>query len=389
MLHLKKLSYLKNRLHILFINSWYPSKVLPVNGDFIQRHAEAVALKHKVTAIHIITDPNCKRSFKIEKKEINGINTIIGYIKQTQNPIIKGYLFLRAYKNILNEIGHIDHVHLNVLYPLGIFALHLKWFRKKPFIISEHWTDYQYPLSKNIKLKERYISKLITKNAAFVCPVSKHLQNAMQDFGLDGNYYPVPNVVDTNLFIPSSSKPSKFKILHISSMNDDQKNISGIIDVISLLQHKISDFKFTFIGSNSIKYKRKINELSINQDIITFIDHINQKELVNYLQEATVFVLFSNYENLPCVILESFSTGTPIISTNVGGISECFPQGFGTLIPAKNQERLLLELISFYNQKKQIESSEKMHKYVVNNFSKEKICDTFTKLYTKVLIEKE
>lgn len=380
---------MNKKLHILFLNSWYPSRVLPFNGDFIQRHAEAVSLLHQVTSLHIITDPNCKQSFEIEKKEIKGVSTIIGYIKQTRNPILKGYLFFRIYKNILKDIGQFDVVHLNVLYPFGIFALHLKWFRKKPFIISEHWTEYQYPLSKKIKKIRRYISKLITKNAFYVCPVSKHLQNAMRDFGLDGNYYPVPNVVDTNLFIPLSSKPSKFKILHISSMNDDQKNISGIIDVIGLLQHKISDFNFTFIGSKSIEYKRKVNELNINQDIIIFIDHISQKELVNYLQEATVFVLFSNYENLPCVILESFSTGTPVISTNVGGISEYFPQGFGTIIPAKNQEQLLQGLISFYNQKNQIVSSDEMHKYAVNNFSEEKICDTFTKLYTKVLIEKE
>lgn len=379
---------MSKKLHILFLNSWYPSRVLAFNGDFIQRHAEAVSLQHQVTSLHIISDPDCKQAIEINKKEINGINTIIGYIKQTQNPIIKAYLFFRAYKKILKEIGHFDLVHLNVLYPFGIFALHLKWFHKKPYIISEHWTDYQYPLSKNIKPIQRYISKLITKNASIVCPVSMHLQNAMQDFGLKGNYYPVPNVVDTNLFIPSSSKPSKFKMLHISSMDDVQKNISGIIEVISLLQENISDFEFTFIGSKSSSYKRKIIELNINLDSITFIDHINQTALVNYLQEATVFVLFSNYENLPCVILESFSTGTPVISTNVGGISEYFPEGYGTLIPAKNKEKLLQALMGFYNHKKQLVSSEKMHKYAVNNFSKEKICDTFTKLYMKGITEK-
>ena len=83
-----------------------------------------------------------------------------------------------------------------------------------------------------------------------------------------------------------------------------------------------------------------------------------------------------------------FSTGTPVISTNVGGVSEYFPKGFGTLIPAKNKEKLLQALMGFYNHKKQLVSSEKMHKYAVNNFSKEKICDTFTKLYMKRITEK-
>ena len=87
---------MSKKLHILFLNSWYPSRVLDFNGDFIQRHAEAVSLQHEVTSLHIISDPNCKQAIEIVKKEINGINTIIGYIKQTQNPIIKAYLFFRS-----------------------------------------------------------------------------------------------------------------------------------------------------------------------------------------------------------------------------------------------------------------------------------------------------
>ena len=34
---------------------WYPSSVLPQNGDFIKRHAEAVSSKHRVSVLHIIS----------------------------------------------------------------------------------------------------------------------------------------------------------------------------------------------------------------------------------------------------------------------------------------------------------------------------------------------
>jgi len=44
------------KLHVLFLASWYPSRVLKTNGDFIQRHAEAVALQHNVTVLHVISD---------------------------------------------------------------------------------------------------------------------------------------------------------------------------------------------------------------------------------------------------------------------------------------------------------------------------------------------
>ena len=49
------------KLHILFLSGWYPSRVSPSNGDFVQRHAEAVATVQNVTLIHVITDKNIKR----------------------------------------------------------------------------------------------------------------------------------------------------------------------------------------------------------------------------------------------------------------------------------------------------------------------------------------
>ena len=40
-------------LNILFLCSWYPNPDAPSNGIFIRRHAEALALKHKVTVLFV------------------------------------------------------------------------------------------------------------------------------------------------------------------------------------------------------------------------------------------------------------------------------------------------------------------------------------------------
>ena len=374
---------MNKKLHILFLNSWYPSRVLPINGDFIQRHAEAVSLKHQVTSIHIITDPNSKQSIEIVKKEINGINTIIGYLKQTQNPILKGYLFFRAYKNILREIGHFDLVHLNVLYPFGIFALHLKWFRKKPFIISEHWTGYQRHGNNKVSLIQKFTSKIITKNASYVCPVSKNLEDSMVLNGLDGNYKAIPNVVDTETFAPKENVNDHFTILHVSSMVNIHKNVEGILDVASKLKENIPNFQLYLIGNGSNTYNSLISDLSLIENVIV-IDQIDHSRIAHYMQQSDIFILFSNYENLPCVILESFSCGLPVISTNVGGIAEYFPDKFGQLIP-KNDKNALLKAITNYHNTNAKHSKTKMHNYVKSNFSPTIICNNFTELYNKSL----
>ena len=374
---------MNKKLHILFLNSWYPSRVLPINGDFIQRHAEAVSLQHHVTSLHIITDPNCKQSIEIDKKDINGINTFIGYIKQTHNPILKGYLFFRAFKNILKEIGHIDLVHLNVLYPFGIFALYLKWFRKKPFIISEHWTGYQTHSNNKVSLIQKFTSNIITKNANYVCPVSKNLENSMVLKGLDGNYKVVPNVVDTETFVPKENVNDRFTILHVSSMVNVHKNVEGILNVVSQLKESIPNFQLYLIGNSSNTYNSLITDLSLSQNVIV-IDQIDHSRIAHYMQQSDIFILFSNYENLPCVILESFSCGLPVISTNVGGIAEYFPDNFGQLIP-KNDNNALLKAITSYHNGDTKHSKIKMHEYAKSNFSPAIICNNFTELYNKSL----
>ena len=374
---------MNNKLHILFLCGWYPSRVLPTNGDFIERHALAISLKHQVTVIHIITDKNVSNNLEIISTKEKQITTHIAYLKKTKNPIKKTYLYAKAFLRILRKIKNLDVVHLNEVYPFGIFSLYLKWFKNKQYIVSEHWSGYHFPRNKSIGLIETIITKIIVKNANYVCPVTINLQRAMINFGLDGNYFPVPNVVDTSYFnLSKDSDSSKFIITHISGMGDDCKNITGILNVIEKLQNKIPSIVFNLIGEDSKKYIPKIESLNIKN--INIIDQIPHLEVAEYLKKSKVFVLFSNYENLPCVILESFACGLPVVSTNVGGISEYFPQDFGTLINPRDEISLEKSILKIYNSETKL-NKVKMHLYAKENFSKESISTTFSNLYNKSL----
>lgn len=373
---------MKKKLHILFLCGWYPSNVLPKNGDFIMRHAKTVSAMHTVSVLHIISKPRISKT-EIEVEKDNDLHTYIAYIKPSKNPFLKLYRFWFAYQALLKEIGGFDIVHLNKLYPFGLLALHLKKIKKLPYIISEHWTGYLLKEKKSLPWLEQILSKKITANASFVCPVSSDLKNSMLKSGLRGNYQIIPNVVNTTLFKPTLKTSKVFTITHISSLLDKHKNISGMLRVAKQLEDCIDSFQWNFIGGTEGQFKNLIKNLDFKKNQVCFIDHIDHKKVPGFLNASDVFILFSNYENLPCVILEAFSCGVSVIATKVGGIQEFFPNEFGFLIDKKNEQQLLDKIISLYKEPKNQQPI--MHQYAIDNFSSEKICDSFTKLYREAL----
>ena len=371
------------KLHILFLCSWFPSKEFPTNGDFIQRHAKAISLKHTVSVLHIVSSKKVAKT-NIEKSTETNLTTYVGYIKHTKNPIVKAVRFYKTYQDILKQIGDFDLTHVNTLFPFGLFALHLKWKHQKPFLISEHWTGYLNARKNKVSFFQKFWSKQIVKKANFVCPVSVELKNGMLNHNLKGNYFPVRNVVDTNVFIPSDNKNDEFTIVHVSGLNDEQKNISDMLKVAKHLENEIEHFNWKFIGGTSEKYQNLLTDLDFKSAKIEFINHISQAELATHLQKANICVSFSNYETFGIVMPEAIACGTFVITTNTGILNEIKLQNFFSIIPKKDTNTLKNEIINQYKNPTKLDS-EKMHSFVKQQFSNEKIADTFSNLYKNML----
>lgn len=372
---------MNQKLHVLFLCGWYPSRVLSNNGDFIQRHAEAVSLQHKVTVFHIISDKNSAKNVEIVHEQRNGVNTYIAYIKFTKNPVFKLFLFITAFQTLMEKESSFDLIHLNEIFPFGVFCL----FLKTPFVITEHSTGYLKEHHHTFSYVKKRVLKRIVKKSMRLCPVSLNLKNNIDELiEYKSPYSIVPNVVDTDVFIPKEHQSEIFTILHISNMNDDHKNISGLLETIAKFKRENYKFKLILLGDNSKAYISKAKELKI-EGSINFIEHIAHEGVVKYLQEADVFLLFSNFENLPCVILESFACGTPVISTDVGGIREFFPEHFGKLIPKNDQQELLTSLEEFYIKEFPRAQKNEMHDYAVHKFGKEAIANQFSNVYFQVI----
>lgn len=393
---------MSNKLNILFLSSWYPNRVLPTLGNFVQKHAEAVALHSNVVALFVCSDVNNKEKFEVIESALNNVFTINVYYKKVTHsiPVLaqiqKANRYIKAHfiglKIANKKLSSIDLVHHNILYPAGIIAWYLKKFKCIPYIVTENWTGYLPSKNTPRGWIETMLSKKIACNANYITPVSKDLRDAMISHGFDTKYEIIYNVTDTKLFYPTaiSATPSKVKIVHISTLDDAHKNISGMLRVVEKLSKTRNDFEAWFIGDGDTKpHIKTATDLTILNSFAFFDGTKTTFEVAEIMRNAHCFLLFSNYENLPCVMVEALASGIPIVSSTAGGIPEHITDNLGILVKPLDEPALLDALNKVIdNIKAGKYNSKELANYAINNFSYEKVGEKFVALYERILTDK-
>lgn len=124
-----------------------------------------------------------------------------------------------------------------------------------------------------------------------------------------------------------------------------EKDIPRMIRIAARLKASGVDFVWNVFGDGSVRdeaerISRK-NGLSGVFNIWGYDAHPADR-----MRESDLFVMLSHYEGLPNVIYESLCVGTPVFSTDVGGISEQIADGEnGRLVP-DDEEKIFEALLS-------------------------------------------
>lgn len=113
------------------------------------------------------------------------------------------------------------------------------------------------------------------------------------------------------------------------------KNHSLMIDALSKVRKNINDVCLTVVGDGPEfeNIKNHTNEIGLN-DIVTFTGFRTDIEVL--LKQHDAFLLSSHYEGISIAGLEAMSLGLPIVSTNVGGVSEMVKDGVNGLLAENN-----------------------------------------------------
>jgi D-inositol-3-phosphate glycosyltransferase len=178
----------------------------------------------------------------------------------------------------------------------------------------------------------------------------------------------VPPGVDLERFKPMSQReakawlgvPEKHRLLLFVGRIQPLKGIDILMRALALVKQRepalAQNICVSIIGGDpnpDSKIERdefeRLASLQTNlqlDDLVTFLGAKDQDTLVYYYSAAEVVVMPSHYESFGMVALEAMACGTPVIASDVGGLSFNIEDGFnGYLVPGRDPGALANKII--------------------------------------------
>lgn len=351
-------------MNVLWLTSWYPGRTHATNGDFTERQARTVAQELPVTVLFVTKDENLPYGAEQCEKTTEGNLTVyrVYYGKSRWGGAIEKWLslrkFVRLQKKYYRKIADTrvpTLVHVQVAMKAGLLAL---WLKKKfgiPYVVTEHWTGY-YPQSTPSIYEQnalyQKLNKQILQGASSFMPVSAHLAQTVQQHFVNIPATVIPNVVDTQLFYYTAHQPSVFRFIHPSYLNY-QKNPEGMLRACQLAVQRGATFELWLVGNEDKALIQMASNMGLLNSTVFFKPAVEYATVATMMQQSSALLLFSRFENLPCVVLEALCCGLPVLSSRVGGIPEVVNDSNGLLVASEDEAALaeaMVTLIKEYSQ---------------------------------------
>jgi glycosyltransferase involved in cell wall biosynthesis len=125
------------------------------------------------------------------------------------------------------------------------------------------------------------------------------------------------------------------------------KGIDELLEAAQHVKREYPNVQFELIGCCEENYSEKLEELE-RQNIIKY--HGQQADVHSFIKNSHATILPSHHEGLANVLLESASTGRPVLASKVPGCIETFEDGLtGFGFKVRNLENLTTAIHKFIN----------------------------------------
>ncbi|OED30839.1 glycosyltransferase family 4 protein [Methanosphaera sp. WGK6] len=203
----------------------------------------------------------------------------------------------------------------------------------------------------------------------------------------------IPNGVDTNLFKPKTCPRQENQIFFLSVLDKfhKYKGLDYLLESLVNVKKSIPSIKLIVGGQGELMhyYQEKVNKLGLENNV-EFKGFLTDEKVIEYYAKSELFILpsiSSLQEGFGIVVLEALSCKTPVISTDIVGVSEdVVKTNSGIIIPPKDINALEEAIITILTNKElQKTMGENGRKLVQEKYEWTSIANKIYKLYEELI----
>jgi glycosyltransferase involved in cell wall biosynthesis len=239
---------------------------------------------------------------------------------------------------------------------------------------------------------DRVTDRLVTRH---VC-----VSRDVADFSINRGGLPhakirvIPNGVDFEHYANAAPAdltqfrvPPGSRVLLFVGRLDPQKGPLQLLEAAAELFADHSDLHLVMVGDGPLA--TEVRAWTVVRNLESRIHFAGRQEnIAGLMRAADVFVLPSQWEGLPNVVLEAMAAGTPVVATAVEGVRELLEDGrTGIVVPVEGEPRLA-EAIRGALQKLETLKAAALHaqQIVSERFTWQLVAREYERLYDECLV---
>lgn len=381
-------------MHILILASGYPTDYSVNQGIFFRDQAESLARDKSNQVAVIAAVPisvkavwnQRKWSFGLKKVLNNGVRTMIHTFlnipKMHRYRLRKSeQLGMKMISRYMEEFGKPDIIHVHG-FQAGLLAIMVQHKFGIPYVITEHSSQF---IDDIVPASIESAAKAVFTHAAAAIAVSPKFAHLMEK-RYERAFVYIPNVVDTDLFVPGKNVPEEDKFTFFNAAGFYvEKNHPLLLEAFSKVVTKYPDTRLRLAGNGiyESQMKQYSKELGIDKQV-TFLGLLPRKKVISEMQQMNAFVLSSKVETFGVVLIEALSCGKPVVATqSFGPESIIVSPELGLLCEqdATNLSLAMEKMIREYSNY----NKETIREYVIERFSNEAVMQQLMQIYRQVV----
>jgi glycosyltransferase involved in cell wall biosynthesis len=378
---------------VLFVaGCWYPDADAPMHGIFIRRHAEAAAVHHEVAVLHPVFSPPGTARAAEDWQHRGRLHEL--HLRWPGRWSAPGWRSQAAYlragirgaRAVRRSFGTPDLIHIQVVPSLGLVLGVMASFPGRPMLLTEHWSGYLPESGVRLGRLRRWYTGRLTRMARTVTTVSEAHRRALCDLGFAGRFQVLPNVVDTDRFRPAAQRaPGPFRLVHVSGLKA-VKRAPDIVGAVCRLIGEGLSCELHVVGDGPDRQAAEARARGAGAAGRSVVFHGLQDEegVAERLRRSDALVLFSAFENSPCVIAECLACGLPVIAPAVGGIPEHLTPERGVLVPPGDDAALGAAIRGLVSGERSFDR-DRLRRYALRTFSREVVAAQLRELYAEAI----